>query len=202
MSEEQLNTGEEEIENQESELDNAAVKKSPLFRKIAGELAERNRLDAEREADAKAEADAKEQERLKEAGRFDEAKKLYDESIAEIERKHSAKILEMDLKSKLLAADFRNKRFISGSISDYDPETCGTVEEYVKSLVDDPDNAGLLKTTTPTPLTPPGKIVVTGNTQLTTEQIKALEKSDDPAQKKQWQSYAKTYFSKYGKMPD
>lgn len=203
MPEETTETTEEETV-ETSQVSNADVKASPLFHKLTAQVKALTTEKEEREAtEATAKAEV-EEKRLKDAGLFDEAVAAHKAAMEVKDAKHTGELLKRDLETDLLKAGFGNAKFINGCVGDYDAEKDGTIAEYVKTLAEDEGNKPFLTTSdgeTPPP-PPPGKVTVSGGTQLTGDQLKALEKSADPKERKQARAYLLDHYQEHGKFPD
>lgn len=186
MPEEQTPTPEvtpKSNEEPKRELTNADVKSDPLFKKVTGELAElKSQIAAEKAEQTKAQ-EASEMERLKEAGKYEEAIKLNADRLERMEAQHKADLLKRDLTTELIKAGAKNDMFLKGVIADYDGET--DIAEYVQSLTSSDDHKlffGSLEQSRQTQPAPKG-VAPNGNADLTWQQVKAMEQSDDPKQR-------------------
>lgn len=186
MSEEQTPTPEvtpEINEEPKRELTNADVKSDPLFKKVTGELAElKSQIAAEKAEQTKAQ-EAAEMERLKESGKYEEAIKLHADRLERMESQHKADLLKRDLTIELVNAEAKNKVFLQGAIAAYDGET--DIAEYVQSLKNSDENKpffGGMEQSRQTQPAPKG-VAPSGNADLTWQQVKAMEQSDDPKQR-------------------
>ena len=185
MSEEQTTTPEVQPEEQqeERELTNRDVKKDPLFKKVARELTElRTQIAAEKAEQTKAQ-EAAEMERLKEAGKYDEAIKMHADRLERMEAQHKADLQRRDLTTELVKAGAKNDVFLKGAIAAYDGET--EIAEYVQSLTSSDDHKpffGSLEQSRQTQPAPKG-VAPSGNADLTWQQVKAMEQSEDSKQR-------------------
>lgn len=204
MSDEQQtteNTNTPDVETQ-STLSNADVKSSPLFQKLANKLAEFQRKEEERtaaEAQAAADAEAK---RLADAGRLEEVQELHKKQLEDLQGQHAKKLLSMSVESELVKAGFSNTKFLAGSVLQYNAEEDGSPEEYAKKLAEDDANKALLAGTNRQVLTPPQKQPVSGSKgSYTVDQIRAMQKSDNPEDRQKVRTYLSDYLQNNGELP-
>lgn len=168
------------------EIDNNAIKNSPLFQKLAGQLAERDRADKERlDAENKAKSDAA-QAKLIEEGRFEESLKSKEQEIESIRLQHAQEITSRDIKSELYKAGFNNDTFVNGAVLGYDAET-GSVADYVAAIAANEANAPFATNAARSHVTPPANSPVSNvsGVQITKDNYKTMLKSPDPNIQKQ-----------------
>jgi len=183
-----------------TEHSNNDVKSSPLFQKLASELAEIKRADAERlqlEQAAKKEAETKQ---LEAQGKYEEALKMREQEIENIKSQHQKEITQRDLKNELLTAGFTNQVFIKGAIAEYEE---GDISEYARQLASDESNKPFLGAIKQV-FTPPSGGNVNGVSSVTiktADDYNRAKTSADPNIRKQARDYGADYFNKHGRMP-
>ncbi len=191
---------------------NAAIKASPLFQKLAADLkTEREGREvleqekADREATEQAAAEEVEKNRLKDAGLFDEMEAKYKAKDEAKDASHAAELQRRDIQAALLQSNFRNKKFISGSVADYNAEKDGTVDEYVAALAADEANAAFIIAPGAAggklPPKPPGKNNVDGATMENWEEVKSWENSGNREERLKAGKLLGEYHQKHGKYP-
>jgi len=181
------------------EVSNREVKDSPLFQKMAADLAASNKREADRVAAEQSAASEAERKKLVEEGRMEEALKLKDTQISDMQATHAKEMANLNIESLLYAAGFRNRNFLTGAKGGFDHETMDA-KEYVAQCVADPENAVFLGSTPTPPPAPPGKPVVNG-AGMTLDQMKLAQTSTDPAVIATVRQFKRNYFDKHGHMP-
>ncbi len=193
------------------DVDNAAIKASPLFQKLTAELkTEREGREvlaqekADRQAAETAKAEEAEQERLRKDGLFDEAEAKYKAADEKKDAAHAAELQTRDIEAALLKANFRNETFVKGAVTGYNAETDGTIEEYVTALAADEVNAAFIvapgKEGDPPPK-PPGKNTVIGAGKTNWEEVKAWENSDNREERIKAGKLISEYHNTHGEYP-
>lgn len=168
------------------EIDNNAIKNSPLFQKLASKLAERERADNERvEAENKLKAEEA-QKKLIEEGRFEESLKSKEQEIEKIRLQHAQELTSRDIRGELYKAGFQNDNFVNGAVLGYNAET-GSVADYVAAIAADESNAmfaaNVTKPAIPAPAS--GSVANVSGVQITKDNYRTMLKSPDPAISKQ-----------------
>jgi len=184
-------------------ITNAQAKELAWVKKMAEENAAFKRAETERvEATSQAERDAQEKA-LADAGKWDEAKALHSAELAKLTAGHAKQLLDLELKTELLGAGFKNPNWLKGSVAGYNAETHGTPAEYAAAAAKDEANAAFLATPGRTVHPGPTPAVVTGSSQtMTGAQIRLLESSTDPKDKKKARVALKAYRLEHGSYPD
>lgn len=182
-------------ENGTPEVDNNAVKNSPLFQKLAQQLADRERADQER-ADAEAQAAAEaNQKALIEQGRFEESLALKTAELESVKEKHSRELLEIQIKNRLYKAGFGNDTFINGAVLGYNPED-GDIDSYVSAIESDESNNPFKTAQVFKPNPPNGTHVSNVSVTTSHEDLKQLSKSDSAEVRAQARAQLRKNFEK------
>jgi hypothetical protein len=192
---------EQETEEQESQLSNSDVKNHPLFQKVAAELAEKNKADREREeAEAKAKAEKAEEE-AKAKGDYEEALRLRDEQVKAAETRATTKEIEAEL---VKAGCIVTPGFLKVSVAEFGLSDEKDVAQFVSSMKSDEGYSEFFASKDKTALRQKAPVVkgVQNTSKLSTKQALEMEKSDDPAQRKQANQYLDAYYRQHGKFPD
>ncbi|GEM_PF-7018717 len=190
-----------------SDVDNAAIKKHPVFVKVTEELAALRREREERlAAETKAQEERAKAERQKaiedaeKAKDFEKAQALREAEHEAEKADYEEKLRNTQLKFELSLKGF-SERGIKLLSTEY-TEDKGPIEDYAKACLENEDNKVFLKTA-PSREIPeaPLKVSVSGDPGMSIEKCKAYEKSADPEKRKQAREFLKAYRLEHGKYP-
>jgi hypothetical protein len=200
MPEENINSQLPTSEQPERVMTNNDVKEDPLFKKVKSELGALKAQVADEQKKQQEEQAAAEIERVKQTGQFDEALKKHALKLEQMEASHKAELLRRDLTTELIRAGAQNEVFIRGAVSSYNGEA--DIAEYVDSLASNEQHSIFFgKTESPRQtVRSPSKVTPTGGV-VNWEQVRSMEKSEDPTKKSEARQLLTDYFVRHGEMP-
>jgi hypothetical protein len=168
----------------------------PKTFKLKSELSKlRKEKEDAKAANVKAKRDAELKKAVDEE-RFSDAQAQLEKEKEDLETKHKKELQTRDLQVALMGNKFEDKYFIKSVTDEYNPESHGSIDDYVKGLASDEANKRYMaqdgKQTGP--VIPPGKLPAGGSmTGVNAAQIKAMQKSNDPKQRAEARRFLKEY---------
>lgn len=165
----------------EPDLSNRDVKAHPLFQKLTQEISELRKFKET------ADAAAAEQARKAAEAEKDYAKATQlavDKALSDARRTWDAEQATKDARSEaryqLMKVGFKNEKFITGLLADFDPAK-SSAEDFAKAAAADKENADFLSSAKPAPKNPdPQNPTIGTRGKLSDDEIQKLRESQKP----------------------